>query len=112
MKKQITRKYKNCKLRLNFKNIYDDYFKFDIDKTKPWLPHPAYKVFWFVLAGVFPTLRRCHFVRKFAIAWFIFQHCEYKMDQNTTQMSREYEYEIQFFGFTPDSFVNGGETEF
>lgn len=34
------------------------------------------------------------------------------MDQNTTQMSREYEYEIQFFGFTPDSFVNGGETEF
>ena len=34
------------------------------------------------------------------------------MDQNTTQMSREYEYEIQFFGFTPDSFVSGGETEF
>ncbi|CAH3026990.1 unnamed protein product [Porites evermanni] len=29
------------------------------------------------------------------------------MDQNTTQISREYEYEIQFFGFTPDSFVNG-----
>lgn len=31
----MTRKYKNCKLTLNFKNIYDDYFKFDVDKTKP-----------------------------------------------------------------------------
>ena len=62
--------------------------------------------------GSFSDTSKVHFVRKFAIAWCIFQHCEYKMDQNTTQMSREYEYEIQFFGFTPDSFVNGGETEF
>ena len=33
------------------------------------------------------------------------------MDLNTKK-TREYEYEIQFFGFTPDSFVNGGKLEF
>ena len=54
--------------------------------------------------------RKLPFCKQVAIAWCIFQHCEYKMDQSTTQMSREL-YEIQFFGFTPDSFVNGGKTE-
>lgn len=29
----------------------------------------------------------------------------------SSKKTREYEYEIQFFGFTPDSFVNGGKLE-